>query len=89
MQVRVFIIMEDGLIQNVLADNPDVVDVIVMDYDTDGATEDDGLTMVPQSGDTVYREEAALVSRWGQDAIACVDADLAALARDKFGEAEA
>jgi len=60
-----------------------------VDYDTEGMTEDDGLTMIPQSGGTVYREEQASVSRWGADAIACADAELRSLAIDKFGKGPA
>lgn len=67
MHARVFVIVEGGLIQNVMADDHDVVDVVVVDYDTEGATEEElsEATMVPQiSGGDIVGDEPAWVSHW-------------------------
>lgn len=91
MQNRVYIIVEGGLIQNVLADDPETVDVVVIDYDTEGATEEEiaeGCTMIPQiTGGEVEGEEPAWVSRWPSEAIGQVDEWIQATAIVKFGEA--
>lgn len=43
---RVVLIVEGGLVSHVLADAP--VDVLVLDYDTQGTTEAENIVQVPQ-----------------------------------------
>ena len=64
MHVRVFVIMEGGVIQNVLADDPDIVDVVVVDYDVDGG-DPENTTQVPQQWDGKVTDfSPAYVTRW-------------------------
>ena len=90
MQVRVFVIMEDGVIQNVLADmdDPDVVEVVVVDYDTDGVPLEE-TTGVPQddAAGKVTGYVRAVVSRWGSDGIETVGQALHDKAVKMFGAA--
>jgi len=89
MQVRVFVIMEEGIIQNVLADDPDVVDVVVVDYAHDGTDPSDpDLTMVPQddANGKVTGYEPAFVSRWGNEGLALPGQALYQKAVKMFGE---
>jgi hypothetical protein len=65
--------MEGGLIQNICATDPDIVDVVVIDYDTDGVDEED-LTTVPQRGSHSAR---ATVERWCPENIDALIEDLA------------
>ena len=37
---RVVVTVENGVVQSVVADRPDELDVVVLDYDTQGADED-------------------------------------------------
>lgn len=48
--VRVLVKLEGGLVQAVLCDGRALVHVAVIDYDTEGA-DDDELTAIPQDGD--------------------------------------
>jgi len=94
MQVRVFVIMEGGLIQNVLADDPDVVDVVVIDYDADGASMEDGIMDVPQAclaepNESITGYAPALVSRWACVEIEHANRHLTAFADGAFGEGPA
>ncbi len=67
------IVLEGGLVQSVISDDPDSFDrVIVIDYDTDGCDYAD-LTNVPQSDRT---ETDAYVSDW-TGCVAKPDIDLA------------
>ncbi len=50
--VRIVITMEGGLISGVFSLGVPV-EALIIDYDTDGADEDDELTEVPQGPDTV------------------------------------
>lgn len=89
MQVRVFVIMEGGVIQNVLADDPDVVDVVVVDYDTDGVPLEE-TTMTPQDDASgkgaTDGYERAIVSYWASEAIPWVGDLLRHKAVKMFGE---
>ena len=84
--VRVFVIVEGGLIQNVLASDPAVVDVVEIDYDTDGMERNE-TTQVPQVRDGKFNGNAlAAMSRWSSDSICEVEKLLAAKAVRMFGE---
>lgn len=78
MHTRIFVIMEGGLIQNICATDPDIVDVVVIDYDTDGVDRED-LTEVPQKG---HHSAKATVERWSPDGI---DTEIEDLATAMFG----
>lgn len=50
MKARIVIGLEGGLVSGISADRPDI-EVIVVDYDTEGSTAADGVhTNVPQAG---------------------------------------
>lgn len=87
MQVRVFVIVEGGAIQNVLADDPDVVDVVVVDYDTDGVPIEE-TTDVPQddAAGKVTGYAKAVVTRWGSEGLALPGQALYDKAVKMFGE---
>jgi hypothetical protein len=44
---RVVVTVEGGVVQSVVADRPDELDVVVLDYDTQGADED-GIEYITQ-----------------------------------------
>ena len=87
MQVRVFVIVQDGAIQDVLADDPDVVNVVVVDYDVEGVP-DDETTWVPQddADGKVTGSAEAVVTRWGNEGLALPGQALYQKAVRMFGE---
>lgn len=86
-QVRVFVIVQDGAIQDVLADDPDVVDVVVVDYDVEGVPVGE-TALVPQddADGKVTGYEAAIVTRWGDGGLALPGQALYQRAVKMFGE---
>lgn len=46
---RIVVVIEGGLVTGVLA-NGDGIEVAVIDYDTEGAGEDDEIVQIPQTG---------------------------------------
>jgi hypothetical protein len=61
---RIVIIMDGGLVQNVLATNGEC-DVTVIDYDTDGALPDERVRAVPQvSEGKLEGIEPAFINHW-------------------------
>ena len=83
--MRLAIIVEGGVVQAIISDDPKALaaaidDILLVDYDTDGA-DDNETTPVDQGDGTTAR---AFVSRWGH--IAKADIPLADLA-ESIGDA--
>jgi hypothetical protein len=67
LQTKLYIVIEGGCVQSVCSDDPAAfagVEVVVIDYDTEGADAAD-ITPVCQGDGT---SEPAIVGRWGVDA---------------------
>jgi len=47
---RIVVVIEGGLVQSILADNPDSIEAVVMDYDTEGADPCDYATISQNDG---------------------------------------
>ncbi len=61
-RIRLAVVLEGGMVSSICSDHPELLNqiyVITIDYDTDGADEDE-ITLVPQGG---IRSEPAIVSR--------------------------
>lgn len=46
--IRIVVGVEGGIVQGVSTDAAEIIEVIVLDYDTDGAAPSDGVKKVPQ-----------------------------------------
>jgi hypothetical protein len=85
---RVFVIMKGGGIQNVMA-TEEGVDVVVIDYDTDGCDEKEmaEATFVPQEGpgESINAFTQAFVSRWSPEGMRAPFGPLSLMADVMFG----
>jgi hypothetical protein len=47
---RIVVVIEGGLVQTILADDPDGIEAVVLDYDTEGADPGDYTTITQSDG---------------------------------------
>jgi hypothetical protein len=79
MHVRIVIVMRNQEVVSVASNDPEAVDVVVMDHAI-GGVEDSELSSVPPRG------TRALVSRWPSTSIDDLDLELQARLTELFGD---
>jgi hypothetical protein len=82
MHTRVVVTMEGGIIQDVSASDPSIVDVIVLDFDVEGVPSDE-LSVIER---TETSGQACSASRWGEDGLTPLDEDVEQFCIEAFGE---
>lgn len=85
---RIVVVLEDGMVQDVYTVGAPHVDVVLIDYDTEGCDENcltEHATNVPQDEDDGGGTAPAFVSRWGANTLSPVAEQIATMLRDMFG----